>query len=87
MSERYFVKVIAGDRDALIGLRDFGLDLFQGTAATGDGEATIEGLLALEDVGRLVDAGYRVLVEDAEARRSRPQETVSAESWLTDMGE
>lgn len=87
MAGRYFVTVIARDRRGLTGLQSLGLDLFQGTAAEGEDGASIQGLVDLDEVARLVDAGYRVLVEDAEGRRSRAQETVSAESWLADMGE
>jgi hypothetical protein len=64
-------------------LRALDLDLFKPTAreavptAPGDpgraGEFTVEGLLTLEEIGRLVSAGYRVLVHEDAAQKARGQ--------------
>jgi hypothetical protein len=74
--DRFFVTVFARDRAALRQLADFDLDLFQATARAGDegDEPRIEGLLSLEEIGRLVEAGYRVAVEATESSRSRAAE-------------
>ncbi|HEX2324178.1 MAG TPA: hypothetical protein VHQ00_02200 [Chloroflexota bacterium] len=80
---RSFVTVIAGGREGLLALRALDLDLFKPTAreavptAPGDpgraGEFTVEGLLTLEEIGRLVSAGYRVLVHEDAAQKARGQ--------------
>jgi hypothetical protein len=58
MARRYFVTVHAATRQAMVDLASFHFDLFQATArAEGTGGA-IEGLLNLDEVARLVDAGY-----------------------------
>jgi hypothetical protein len=80
---RYFVTIIAGGREGLQALRGLDLDLFKPTAreavptAPGDpgrpGEFTVDGLLTLEEIGRLVSAGYRVLVHEDAAQKARGQ--------------
>jgi hypothetical protein len=87
--DRFFVTVFARDRAALRQLADFDLDLFQATARAGDGgeEPRIEGLLSLDEIGRLVEAGYRVAVEATESSRSRAAEqVVQAQDFLKSMG-
>jgi len=89
--DRFFVTVFARDRAALRQLADFDLDLFQATARPGDDgegeEPRIEGLLSLEEIGRLVEAGYRVAVDATEASRSRAAEqVVQAQDFLKSMG-
>jgi hypothetical protein len=89
--DRFFVTVFARDRAALRQLADFDLDLFQATARAGDEgegeEPRIEGLLSLEEIGRLVEAGYRVAVEATEASRSRAvEQVVQAQDFLKSMG-
>jgi hypothetical protein len=87
--DRFFVTVFARDRAALRQLADFDLDLFQATARAGEEgeEPRIEGLLSLEEIGRLVEAGYRVAVEATESSRSRAAEQViQAQDFLKSMG-
>jgi hypothetical protein len=73
---RYFVTVYAPGREALLALSQQDLDLFKPTAREADpGELRIDGLLTLEEIGRLVDAGYRVLVQVHAARKARGQIT------------
>jgi hypothetical protein len=77
------VTIIAGGREGLQALRGLDLDLFKPTAraavptAPGDpgrpGEFTVDGLLTLEEIGRLVSAGYRVLVHEDAAQKARGQ--------------
>lgn len=83
---RFFVKVLASSKRALVELQRFELDLFQATARQSDEGYTIEGLLSMEEIERVVDAGYRVLVEEDESKRSRAQAEVSDfGSWLQGM--
>jgi hypothetical protein len=87
MERRFFVTVMAADERALRGLQAFDLDLFQPTARlTPEQQAQIEGLLTLEEIGRLVEAGYRVLVEEEMQKRARArEERVDFQQWLRAM--
>jgi hypothetical protein len=87
MANRFFVKVFAPSRRSLGQLQKFDLDLFQPTARVNERqEFTIEGLLTLEQIGQLVESGYRVLVEEEASKRSRAaQETVEFETWIKQM--
>ncbi len=57
----------------------------QGALATDTFE--IEGLLTLEQVGSLVDAGYSVYVEVEQRARSRADNIMGFEDWLKSLGE
>ncbi|GIG61852.1 hypothetical protein Lfu02_62240 [Longispora fulva] len=48
---------------------------------------SVEGLVSLEDVARLVEAGYQVTVQAEEASRSRASETIGLREWLSANGE
>jgi len=88
--QRYFVTVHLAAGQDMIELSRFELDLIQATAQTTDevsGMSSIEGLLDLDQVGRLVRAGYRVTVEQPDYARSRAHETISFDEWLEGMGE
>lgn len=87
MERRFFVTVIAPDAGALLELRAFDLDVFQATARlTPEKQAEIEGLLSLDEIGRLVEAGYRVLVEEEMQKRARARtESVGFREWLQAM--
>jgi hypothetical protein len=99
-NERYFVTVIAPTREALLDLRQHALDLFKPTARAAGEVFQVDGLLTLEEVGRLVAAGYQVLVrQDAESAalgrgapaadgaRQLARQTVSIQEWLKGMEE
>jgi hypothetical protein len=45
-------------------------------------ETTIDGLLSLEQIGRLVADGYQVLVREGASKRSRAQQTMEFQDWL-----
>ena len=82
---RYFVEIIAQSKQALVGLQKLELDLFQPTskAKVDENKFTIEGLITLDDVGRLVEKGYKVLVK----KQSTPEspatlETTSFRDWV-----
>lgn len=86
-TERYFVKVLAADKQRLVALQGLGLDLFQSTAVQrANAGLAIDGLLTLEQVGSLVQAGYQVLVEEHESQRARARTEVADFSrWLQSM--
>jgi len=89
MTKRFFVTVIAADNPSLIRLQEFDFDLFRPTAKVNERkEFTIEGLLDLEQIGRLVEAGYRVLVEDESSKRERAKTGgIDLETWTKGMEE
>src|SRR5215203_3785628 len=83
MVTKYFVEVIASNKQQLINLQKFELDLFQPTAKSiDDKEFKIEGLITLDDINKLVENGYKVLVKK-EAMKKTPavEETTSFEAW------
>ena len=86
--KRYFVTVRAPSRQAMVDLAGFHLDLFQATAqALEDAGGEIQGLLTLDEIGRLVDAGYQVTVEAPDLARARAHETSTFAEWLEGMGD
>ena len=87
MERRYFCTVFARDREHLIALNKLDVDVFQPTARINNQKAhVIEGLLTLEEVAKLVDNGYQVLVEEDESKRSRAKELItSAEDWIKEF--
>jgi len=51
-------------------------------------EFVIDGLLTLNEVSRLVDDGYQVLIRENDARRARARtEVIEFEEWLRGMEE
>ncbi|HYV04355.1 MAG TPA: hypothetical protein VFB82_07210 [Blastocatellia bacterium] len=89
MSRKFFVTVIAQSKRALVDLQKYDLDVFQPTARSNERkEFTIEGLLTMEEVERLVEGGYRVLVEEESSKRARaPREVIGFEEWIKGMEE
>jgi hypothetical protein len=76
---RFFVTIIARDRQRLQDLFGRGLDLF---AARSDKSGyRIDGLITLENVGKLVDAGYQVLVAETAPVRCEHR-FIGAEEWM-----
>lgn len=76
---RFFVTIITRDRQRLQDLFGRGLDLF---AARSDKSGhRIDGLITLENVGKLVDAGYQVLVAET-ARPRYEHRFIGAEEWM-----
>ncbi len=88
MNKRYFATIIAQDRESFLRLHEYGLDLVHGSARTRDREQpVIEALLTMEEVARLVEDGYRVLVEEEASKRARARQIVGFDRWLEEMGE
>jgi carboxypeptidase T len=80
---KYFVEVIASNKQQLINLQKFELDLFQPTAKSiDDKEFKIDGLISLDDINKLVENGYKVIIKN-ESKKKTPavQETTSFQEW------
>jgi len=83
MVTKYFVEVIASNKQQLINLQKLELDLFQPTAKSiNDNEFKIDGLITLDDINKLVENGYKVLVKK-ESMKNTPaiEETISFADW------
>jgi len=80
---RFFVRVFAANPLALRRLQKFDFDLFQPTARQTEGKrASIDGLLTMEEIEKLVLDGYQVLIEEEASRRAHGQkETMTVEEW------
>ena len=89
MARRFFVTVLAPSKRALLNLGEYDLDLFQPTAkATEQNEFAIDGLLNLEEIGRLVEEGYRVVVNEESSKKARARtEVAEFQQWLRGMEE
>jgi len=88
VEKRYFVTIIARDRESFLGLHDYDLDLVYGSARARDRkQPTIEALLTMEEVARLVEDGYRVMVEEESSKRARVRQIVGFDRWLEEMRE
>ena len=87
MKERFFVQIIAKNKQELMNLQKFELDLFQSTAKSiEDNKFIIDGLITLEDVNKLVQNGYRVLVKKESMKRTPAlDETMSFEEWRSEV--
>jgi len=80
--QRFFVTITAADPQLLRDVGRFGLDLFS-HRHTDDGPE-IGGLVTLEDIGRLVESGYRVLVHETDTPR-RKHEYVRFDAWREEL--
>lgn len=85
--QRFFVTIIGKGRSALLTLAKYNLDLINSTTkTTKQKEFAIDALLTLEQVGKLVEYGYTVLVKEESSKlaRARPQ-MVEFEDWIKAM--
>jgi hypothetical protein len=80
--QRFFVTITAADPEKLREVGRFGLDLFSHRPDEAGPE--IGGLVTLEDIGRLVEAGYRVLVHETDRPR-RKHEYVAFDVWRKEI--
>lgn len=89
MNTRYFVTIFAPDSESALRLPDYGVDLVHGSARRIDDKgSSVEALVTLDEVSRLVDGGYRVLVEEESSKRARAtSQVVGLERWLREMEE
>ena len=83
MVTKYFVEVIASNKQQLINLQKFELDLFQPTAKSIDAkEFKIDGLISLDDINKLVENGYKVFIKNESMKKTPAvQETTSFQDW------
>ena len=80
--KRYFVTITAPDPERLRDLMTRDLDLF---ATRSDDEGhRVDGLITLDDVGALADAGYQVLVRETDRPRLQHR-FIGAEEWQRGM--
>lgn len=82
-SRRFFVRVFADDPDELANLREAGLDLFPGVSRPQDvARHSLDGLLTLDEIARVVENGLQVLVETTlEARSNANPADIDATTW------
>jgi hypothetical protein len=80
---RFFVRVFADDPSELMKLRDAELDLFHGVKRPQDvAPYSVDGLLTLDEIARVVEDGHQVLVEATmEARTNATPVDVDAKTW------
>jgi hypothetical protein len=85
--KRFFVTILAPTQEALLKLAQYDLDVFAATSHANEArEYVIDGLLKLEDIGRLVEDGYQVLVKhDSNAKARALTEKVEFDEWLKEM--
>lgn len=100
-NNRYFVTVNASSQGALRDLRDYNLMLFEESVRVRPPEERmqvqasehtvlmIDGLLALEDIGQLVENGYTVLVKEVFSQREAHARihVIEFDEWLKGMME
>jgi hypothetical protein len=86
VAQRFFVTIAARDSRDFQELGEFGLDLFVGTAKRREEMGgTIEGLLSMAEVEKLVKAGFEVTVHEEASKRSRAREIISFEEWIKEV--
>src|SRR4051812_14131893 len=78
---RFFGSVTAAARERPRELGRFGLDLVSHRQAGG---AEIGGLVTVDDMGRLVESGYRVVVHETDQPR-RKHEYTTFEPWRDEL--
>jgi hypothetical protein len=88
--ERYFGVILARDSDALRSLQQFDLDLFPQTAKRSalerDFPFSIDGLLTLAEIDKVVKAGYKVQInESADQRAASAESPAEFSQWLAGM--
>ncbi len=88
--DRYFVVIFARDAAALRALQKFELDVFPQTAKRADADKeypySIDGLLSVAEIEKVVNAGYHVLIEDPIEKRARGAGNVGEfPQWLQEM--
>jgi hypothetical protein len=79
---RFFVTITAADPELLREVGRSGLDLFSHRHT--DEGPEIGGLVTLEDIGRLVESGYRVFVHETDTPR-RKHEYVRFDAWRAEI--
>ena len=78
VTERRTVRLAAAAAGAEAGAKEY---VEAGPAQTAQ-DTSIEGLLTLEQIGRLVGDGYQVLVREGAAKRARAGQVMEFQDWL-----
>jgi hypothetical protein len=89
MEKRFFVTIVSTKKQKVRFLKHYDYDLFrEALKSKKDKEFTIEGMLTLAQIERLVEDGYKVMInEEASTRaRGRPQ-VIDFKTWLSEMEE
>lgn len=76
---RFFVTIVAPDRQRLQDVFGRDLDLF--AARSDESGHRVDGLITLEDVRKLVEAGYQVTVSES-AQLRRGHRFIGADEWM-----
>ena len=79
---RFFVKISAPEKQRIRKLARGGLDLF--APRSDESGHHVDGLLTLEEVGTLVEAGYRVLVAGTDQPKVK-HKYIGFEEWHKEM--
>lgn len=80
MADRFFVTVSARDEQQFRRLLDYDLDLFASRKA--EDAYAIDGLINLDEVQRLVEDGYQVLVAESAAPKVEAGLAARPDEWL-----
>ncbi|MGE0642252.1 MAG: hypothetical protein AB7P24_01145 [Nitrospira sp.] len=86
----YFVIIYATDPDSLRALQKFELDVFPQTSKRNSSreeyQYSIDGLLTIEQVEKIVRSGYRVEILDPAEKRMRAADNITEfPQWLEGM--
>jgi len=77
VSTKYFVEITASNKKQLVNLQKFELDLFPPTVKIADKDKfTIEGLITLDEVNKLVGNGYKVFVKKEAIKKTPAVEEI-----------
>lgn len=80
---KFFVTITAPNKRRMQELAALNLDLFAGRSDDSGGHH-VDGLITIDDVVMLVEAGYRVLVGDTDRPR-RKHEYIGFDEWRKEM--
>jgi len=87
MGKRFFVAIVTQDKQKLRRLKHYDYDLFrESLKSSNKKEFTIEGLLTLKQVERLVENGYKIIINEEASKRARGRlQAIGFKTWLKGM--
>lgn len=81
--KKYFVEIIASNKQQLVQLQKFELDLFSPTVKSIENEFSIEGLVTLDQVSKLVENGFKVIMKkEAVTKTPATEESMPFGNWV-----
>jgi hypothetical protein len=81
--KKYFVEIIASNKQQLVQLQKFELDLFSPTVKSIENEFSIEGLVTLDQVSKLVENGFKVIIKkEAMTKTPATEESMPFGNWV-----